>query len=75
MAQNTYMVKYLLGGYHDSERTIGVTASNKFDAYYAAVYNVIPEIEGEPPFAAWVESVTYKNGKTRTFNTMAGMPY
>ena len=57
------------------EQTIEVFAHNKEEAYEKADFEAIPEKHGEFPYAAWVESVTYDNGKVKTFNTFEGKPY
>ena len=54
---------------------IGVLANNKEDAYDKAVYESIPEKEGTVPYSAWVDSVTYQNGKHKLFHTFEGNPY
>lgn len=54
---------------------IDVLAKNKAEAYDKAVYEAIPEKEGEHPYSAWVASVTYQNGNYRNFNTFEGNPY
>ena len=59
----------------DRERLIDVVAGNKEDAWDLAVYERIPEKEGSLPYSAWVASVTYNNGKYKTFNTFEGKPY
>lgn len=56
-------------------RRVFVGARSKADAYDKAVYEAIPAKEGEPPYSAWVYSVTYNNGNYRTFNTFEGNPY
>ena len=50
---------------------VTVQAKNKTDAYDMALYEVLDDL----PYAAWVASVTYNNGKTRRFNTFEGKPY
>jgi len=69
-----YTVEYRLLGF-DTVKSIAVLAKNKYDAYDKAVYEVIPEKEGEHPYSAWVASVTYQNGNYKTFNTFEGNPY
>lgn len=69
-----YCVHYIMSKTGD-EKQIAFLAKNKVDAYDKAVYELIPEITGEPPYAAWVQSVTYNNGNYRAFNTCAGKPY
>ena len=50
-------------------------ASSKAEAYDKAVFEMIPEIEGELPYSAWVEGVTYQNGNYQHFNTCEGLAY
>lgn len=69
-----YYVKYQMYS-ADDVKGVCVAAANKADAYDRAVYEVIPKKEGGLPYCAWVESVTYSNGKLRRFNTFAGNPY
>ena len=56
-------------------KLITLLANNKEDAWEKAVYEDIPKKEGEPPYSAWVISVTYNNGNYRKFNTCEGKPY
>lgn len=67
-----YMVNYYLDGAYEEERSILSPASNKYEAYDRAVYELIPEKEGRIPFAAWVASVTYNNGNYKTFRSFCG---
>ena len=71
---NAYYVAYKTHSAAE-EKGIDLLARNKADAYDKAVFEEIPKIEGEPPYSAWVASVTYKNGNYRRFNTFEGMPY
>lgn len=66
-----YAVKYRLFS-ADEEHTAYVSASNKEEAYERAVYEEIPKTTGEPPYSAWVYSVTYQNGNYHRFNTFEG---
>lgn len=66
-----YRVEYNLMG----RKAVDVIAKSKYEAWDKAVYEVIPKIEGELPYSAWVASVTYQNGNYRTFNTFEGNPY
>lgn len=66
-----YRVEYNLMG----RKAVDVIAKSKYEAYDKAVFEVIPKIEGELPYSAWVASVTYQNGNYRTFNTFEGNPY
>ena len=59
----------------DKIKGIQVLADSKADAYSKAVYESIPEKEGELPYSAWVHSVTFKNGNHKIFNTFEGQPY
>ena len=51
--------------------SIQVEAKSKADAYDKAVYDHLNGL----PYGAWVSSVRYSNGKTRTFNNFLGNPY
>ena len=68
-----YTVEYRMVG--NEVKSISFLAKNKFDAYDKAVYELIPQKEGETPYSAWVSSVTYQNGNYRRFNTFEGNPY
>ena len=60
----------------DMVRTVSFRCDCKANAYDKAVNEHIPSIhEGQYPYSAWVEFVTYDNGKVRRFNTFEGMPY
>ena len=56
----------------DTERHVSFLAQNKFDAYDKAAYETIPAVEGSSPYAVWVHSVTYNNGREQRFNTFEG---
>ena len=71
--RNVYTVAYNLFG--QRKEKVDVIAQNKAEAYDIAVFEIIPNEEGRLPYSAWVESVTYQNGNTRTFNTFEGNPY
>lgn len=49
-------------------KSISFLAKNKQDAYDKAVYEIIPEMEHESPYEAYVYSVTYQNGNQKIFN-------
>lgn len=68
-----YTVEYRITG--NEVKRISFLAKNKIDAYDKAVYELIPQKEGEMPYSAWVYSVTYQNGNYRRFNTFEGNPY
>ena len=72
---NAYTVKYILDGYYSETKSVSFLAKNKFDAYEKAVFVLIPQQEHKIPYAAWVDNVTYQNGKVHHFNTFAGKPY
>lgn len=74
MTQRTYRVEYRMY-FADKVRAIVVHASNKEEAYDKAFYEAIPAREHVIPYAAWVESVWYANGKGKRFNTFEGKPY
>ena len=63
-----YTVRYQLSGVWDEEKSVSFLAKNKDDAYTKAVFEIIPEMEKEPPYYAYVYSVTYQNGKKKIFN-------
>lgn len=69
-----YYVKYRTWAMGE-EKGIQVIARNKEEAYDTAVYELIPEVEHESPYSAWVYSVTYNNGNYHLFNTSEGNPY
>lgn len=71
--RNVYTVAYNLFG--QKKEKVDVIAQNKAEAYDVATFEIIPKEEGRLPYSAWVESVTYQNGNTRTFNTFEGNPY
>jgi hypothetical protein len=73
IAMSTYYVEYRLFGQRQTGVNVG--AKSKAEAYDKAVYELIPRIEGELPYSAWVASVTYQNGNYRQFNTFDGKPY
>ena len=67
----TYNVEYRMFA-HDQVKSVDVIARNKEQAYQVATFEVIPEKEEMTPYSAWINSVTYKNGKTRFFNCFEG---
>ena len=69
-----YYVKYIMWEL-DEEKGVEVHAKDKYDAYDKAVFELIPDKEGQCPYAAWVESVTYNNGNYKVFNTSCGNPF
>lgn len=69
----TFYVRYRL--YGQKQEGVCVAARSKAQAYDKAVYEIIPQLEGECPYSAWVSSVTYENGNYREFNTFEGKPY
>lgn len=71
--RNVYTVAYNLFG--QRKEKVHVIAQNKAEAYDIATFEIIPKEEGRLPYSSWVESVTYQNGNTRTFNTFEGNPY
>lgn len=70
----TYHIDYKLFQF-DKIKTIDVAAKSKKEAYRIAAFELIPEREGEYPYSAWVDSVTYQNGNFRQFNHFEGFPY
>ena len=73
-SNHVYTVAYRMWA-HEIERHIDVLAPNKHEAWEKAFYEAIPEKEGETPYSAWVDSVTYDNGNCRYFNTCEGLAY
>lgn len=73
-SHKTYNVRYKMEPW-ETERSIDVIASNKFEAYDKAAYEVISYKEGRNPYSAWVASVTYNNGRYHRFDTFEGLPY
>lgn len=69
-----YSVEYKMHSADEIKR-VSVIASNKQEAWDKATYEAIPEKEERVPYSSWVDSVTYKNGNVRTFNTFEGKPY
>ena len=63
-----YTVNYQLDGAWSETLSISFLAKNKTLAYDEAVYNIIPKMHGQPPYYAFVYSVTYQNGKQKIFN-------
>ena len=69
-----YYVKYKM--YSVGEvKGVCAPAKSKEAAYELAVYEIIKNKEGELPYCAWVDSVTYNNGRVHRFNTFEGNPY
>lgn len=68
-----YRVEYR--GYGFKDDAVEVNANSRYEAYDKAFFEIIPEAEGEMPYSAWVESVTYKSGRVHYFNTCEGLPY
>ena len=73
MKRSMYYVEYRMHS-ADDYHGIQVCAGSKWDAYLTATYDAIPAKEGEPPYSAWVVSVTYQNGNRREFYTHEGKP-
>ena len=70
----TYHVEYRLYQFGEI-KSIDVTAKSKAEAYRKALFEMIPELEQDNAYSAWVASVTYQNGNHREFNTFEGNPY
>ena len=70
-----YTVAYKPNGAYETQRSIIVLANTKQEAWDKAVFEAIPELEGGMPYSAWVERVTYNNGRVKEFNTCEGLPY
>lgn len=73
--RQTYHIAYKMDGSWSSQKSVDVIASNKAEAYDTAFYEAIPAKEGAMPYSAWVVSVTYQNGNSKSFNTFEGNPY
>ena len=71
----TYNICYRMQRLSQGCKRIDVCAKNRFEAYDKAVYETIPRIEGEAPYSAWVNAVTYRNGNRKEFDTCEGKPY
>lgn len=71
---SAYWVEYRILG-EAEVKGIESHARNKEEAWDKAVYELIPEKEGECPYSAWVSGVTYNNGNYRSFNTFEGNPF
>ena len=67
----SYTIAYTMF-FGDTERHINLLARNKADAYDKAAYEAIPHVEESHPYAVWVYSVTYSNGREQRFNTHEG---
>lgn len=70
----TFWVEYKMHS-ADAVKGLCIGGRSKAEAYDRAVYEAIPNAEGQIPYSAWVASVTYQNGNYRTFNTFEGNPY
>ena len=69
-----YKIGYKMSS-SSSPKICTVRAKSKIDAWEFATFDYIPYIENEHPYSAWVESVTYSNGKEHIFNNFEGKPY
>lgn len=72
--RNVYTIHYRTWKWGE-EKEVFAIASTKAQAYDKAVFELIPKVEGELPYSAWVSGVTFQNGNYRTFNTCDGMAY
>ena len=70
----TFRVEYKLHSAGEV-KGIDVAAKSRADAYRVAVFDKIPQIEGEQAYSAWVASVTYQNGNYRRLNNFEGKPF
>lgn len=71
-----YWVIYKMDGEWELGKGIMVPAKSKEDAYDKAVNELIPAKEGgHYPYGAYVDNVTYNNGKVHYFNTSMGNCY
>lgn len=62
-----YWIEYAMTETLRNVKGIQIIAKNAADAYDKAVYEEIPKVEGTLPYAAYVHSVTYNNGKYHVF--------
>ena len=69
-----YTVAYRMYQF-DDVKTIQIKAKSMPDAYSEAVFKVIPEIEGEQVYSAWVDGYTTKDSRYVQCNTFEGKPY
>ena len=69
-----YLVKYrtYMTG---EEKEIEVLARSAAEAYEKAMFELIPARDGALPYSAWVQSVTFSNGRVHYFNTCEGLAY
>ena len=67
MGNRTYHVVYMMHQWDFLDKSVDVVARNKFIALEKATYELIPNIENDYAYAAYVESVTYSNGNRRVF--------
>lgn len=74
MRRHAYTVEYKMHEAADV-KSVSFLAQNKEDAYFTALYAMIPNIEKRLPYSAWVSSVTYNNGNYKIFNNFEGKPY
>lgn len=70
----TYIVRYRMnrGG---KVKEIEIPANSKVDARAIALFEAIPSTEHNPPYSAWVASVTFDNGNHKEFDTNEYKPY
>ena len=71
-----YTVKYRIDG--EDIKEICILAQNKAEAYDKAFYEVIPKVEGEIPYSAWVDGytvLTHGGYKYHQFRTSEGNAY
>lgn len=65
----SYTINYYENGMFGELKEETIASDSKENAYFDF-------IEKHPTvYSAWVESVTYKNGKEHRFNTFSGKPY
>ena len=65
----SYCVRFYMPGSEDVNGII-VPARHEREALETAIYYDIPEAFGKKPRKAWVESVTYRNGKHEVVNNV-----
>lgn len=72
--KHRYTVNYRMSQFGE-QKSITIYESSKELAYDQAMWLMIPGEEGTYAYSAWVADVTYKTGRTHTFNTSEGNAY
>ena len=72
--RRTYSVHYKMHS-ADDVKNVCIIASDKWDAYDRARWEVIPEKEGCEPYSAWVDNYTTQAGReVKIKNAFEGNP-